>query len=250
MAGAGSVRRGGRKGRLALTRHIGIVAVSQEGAALCYRQIFRQATGLLPADQHPRVSLHNEPLSHYIRALQAQDWHAIGDLLRRSAGILARCGAEFCFTPDHAVEHGVHLAETGSLIPWLTMPELVAEAVVGDGRRVVGLIGTKWVTTGATYQTKLGLKGIQVLVPDASEADDLDAIIFNELIFGNIRAQSQRRVLGIIDNLSRRGCEGVIFGCSEAPLLVTPETSAVPIYDASDLLARGAVRRAMEPASR
>lgn len=231
-----------------MARHIGIVAVSQEGAALCYRQIFRQASRLLPADQHPRVSLHNEPLSHYIKALTAQDWHTVGDLLRRSAEILAGCGAEFCFTPDHAVEHGVHLAETGSAVPWLTMPELVADAVVRDKRRVVGLIGTKWVTTGATYQTKLGLRGIQVLAPEPAEADDLNSVIFNELIFGEIKAQSRQRVLGIIENLSRRGCEGVIFGCSEAPLLVTPESSPLPIYDSSDLLAQGAVRRAMEPA--
>jgi aspartate racemase len=231
-----------------LTRHIGIVAVSQEGAALCYRQILRQAGRLLPPGRQPRVSLHNEPLSEYIKALNAQDWHTVGDLLRRSAEILAGCGAEFCFTPDHAVEHGLHLAETGSAIPWLTMPELVAEAVARDSRRVVGLIGTKWVTTGATYQTKLGLRGIQVLAPEAAEAEALNGIIFNELIFGEIRPQSQRQVLGIIENLARRGCEGVIFGCSEAPLLVTPETSSLPVYDASDLLAQGAVRRVMEPA--
>jgi aspartate racemase len=232
-----------------VTKHIGIVAVSQEGAALCYRQILRQASRLLPPERHPRVSLHNEPLAQYIRALTAQDWHTIGDLLRRSAEILAGCGAEFCLTPDHAVEHGVHLAETGSALPWLTMPDLVADAIDRDRRRVVGLIGTKWVTTGATYQTKLGLRGIQVLAPEPAEAEDLNSIIFNELIFGDIKPASQKRVLGIIENLSHRGCEGVIFGCSEAPLLVTTETSVLPIYDASDLLAEGAVRRAMEAVS-
>ncbi len=221
--------------------------MSQEGAALCYRHIFRQAARLLAPDRHPRVSLHNEPLALYIKALTNQDWHTIGDLLRRSAEILAGCGAEFCFTPDHAVEHGVHLAETGSPIPWLTMPELVAEAVVRDRRRVVGLIGTKWVTNGATYQTKLGLRGIQVLAPETVEAEDLNTIIFSELIFGEIKPQSQRRLLGIIDNLARRGCEGVIFGSSEAPLLVSAETSALPVYDASDILAQGAIRRAAEP---
>jgi aspartate racemase len=126
------------------------------------------------------------------------------------------------------------------------MPELVANSVEHDGRRVVGLIGTRMVTTGSTYQTILGLRGIQVLAPEPAEADELDRIIFSELIYGEIRPESQAAVLKAIENLAHRGSEGVILGSSEAPLLVTPENSPLPIYDAADLLARGAVQRAME----
>jgi aspartate racemase len=229
-----------------VTKHIGIVAVSPEGAALFYRQVFRQASHLLEPHLHPRVSLHNEPLALYIDAVRSGDWHAVGELLRRSAEILFRSGAEFCLSPDNAVQHGIQLAESGSPIPWLTMPELVARAVEADKRRIVGLIGTKMVTAGSMYQTHLGLKGVQLLVPEAEEAEQIDRIIFTELIYGDIRPQSQVTVLRIIDNLSQRGCEAVILGCSEAPLLVTQDNSRLPIYDAADLLARGAVLRAME----
>ncbi len=228
-----------------MIKHIGIVAVSPEGAALFYRQVFRQGAQVLGPDRHLRVSLHNEPLEAYIAALKADDWHTVGELLRRSAEILGRSGAEFCLCPDNAVQHGVHLAEAGSPIPWLRMPELVAEAVEREGRKVVGVIGTSTVTRGAVYQTHLGLKGIQVLMPDPEEAEALDKIIFGELIFGTIKARSQRRVLAIIDRLAERGCQGVILGCSEAPLVVTPENSSLPLYDAADLLATGAVRRAI-----
>jgi aspartate racemase len=230
-----------------VAKHIGIAAVSPEGAALFYRNIFRQASHLLEPHQHPRVTLHNEPLALYIDAFRTNDWHTIGNLLRRSAEILARSGAVFCLCPDNAVAHGIQLAESGSPIPWLTMPDLVAKAVEADRRKVVGLIGTKMVTTGSTYQTHLGLRGIQVLVPDAGEAEEMDRIIFAELIFGDIRPRSQVTVLRIIDNLASKGCEGVILGCSEAPLLVTQENSHLPIYDAADILARGALHRAMEP---
>jgi aspartate racemase len=227
-----------------VTKHIGIVAVSPEGAALCYRQLFRQASQLLAPGEHPKVSLHNEPLTRYIAAIRAQDWHAVGALLRSSADCLSRCGAEFCFSPDNAVQHGVHLAEVGSPIPWLTMTDLVARAVERDGRRCVGLIGTKMVTTGSTYQTYLGLRGVRVLAPDPEDAEALDVIIFGELIYGRIQSESQRRVLAIIERLADRGCDGVILGCSEAPLLVTPENSGLPIYDAANILAEGAVRHA------
>lgn len=229
-----------------VAKHIGIVAVSPEGAALFYRQIFRRAAQMLESHDHPRVTLHNEPLALYIDAVKAGDWHAVGDLLRRSAEILATSGAAFCLTPDNAVQHGIHLAEAGSPIPWLTMPELVARALESDGRKVVGLIGTKMVTTASTYQTVLGLRGIQVLAPEPEEADDLDRIIFTELIYGEIKADSQAKVLRTIQNLAQRGCEAVILGSSEAPLLVTEANAPLPVYDAADLLARGAVQRAME----
>ena len=230
-----------------MAKHIGIVAVSPEGAALFYRQILREASHILEPHQHPRVSLHNEPLALYIDAVREGDWHKVGDLLRRSAEILARCGAELCLTPDNAVQHGVHLAEAGSPIPWVMMPELVAKAVEADKRRVVGLIGTKMVTTGSTYQTHLGLRGIQVLAPEPDDAERVDEIIFKELIYGDIRPASQAVVLSIIRHLKERGCEGVILGCSEAPLLVTPENAPLPIYDAAELLAKGAVQRASLP---
>jgi aspartate racemase len=228
-----------------VARHIGIAAVSPEGAALFYRQVFRQASRLAGDATPPRVSLHNEPFSDYLAALRNQDWHAVGELLRRSAQILARCGAEFCLTPDNAVQHGIHLAEAGSPIPWVMMPDLVAAAAVRDGRSVLGLIGTRMVTTGSTYQTLLGIRGIRVLAPQPDQIEEMDRIIFQELIFGRIRPASQRAVMGIIDGLAEQGCEGVILACSEAPLLVTPENSRLPVYDTADLLAQGALQRSM-----
>lgn len=232
---------------LGLARHIGIVAASPEGAALFYRQISRQASRLLPPHEHPAISIHNEPLALYIDAIRGDDWHTVGRLLRKSAEFLSRCGAAFAISPDNAVQHGIHLAEVGSPIPWLAMPDLVGTRIQADKRTKVGLIGTRMVTTGSTYQTLLGIRGIHVTAPDSREADLLDEIIFGELIYGTIRPESQRAVLGVIQNLARRGCEGVILGCSEAPLLVTPENAGLPIYDAADILAEEAVRHAMKP---
>lgn len=219
--------------------------MSPEGAALCYQQLSRRAARYLQPHEHPKITIHNEPLAKYVEAAKADDWHTVGDLLRRSAERLAACGAEFCFTPDNAVQHGVHLAEVGSPIPWLTMADLVAEALEQDRRRVVGIIGTKMVTMGSSYQTHLGLKGIQVLAPEEDEADELDRIIFEELVYGQIEKRSQDRVLGIVDRFAERGCECLILGCSEGPLLVTTENSRLPLYDAANLLAEGAVRQAI-----
>ncbi len=228
-----------------MPQHIGIVAVSPEGAALFYQKVTRLASRMFPPDQHPRISLHNEPLVHYLEAIRHDDWHLVGKLLRRSADTLARCGAEFCLTPDHAVQHGVYLAEVGSPIPWLRMTELVAQAVVADGRRTVGIVGTRIVTRASTYQTALGLRGVRLIPPDEQEADALDRIIFDELVYGRVSPASQRVFLDVIRRLADNGCEGVILGCSEAPLVVNEQNSVLPLYDPSELLAVGAVRQAM-----
>jgi aspartate racemase len=223
--------------------HVGIVAVSPEGAAVFYHQISRHASRLLPPNRQPRFSLHNEPIDHYLDAIRKDDWHAVGRLLRKSAEILARAGADFCLSPDNVVQHGVQLAEVGSPIPWLTMTDLVAQTISGQNKKVVGLVGTRMVAHSSTYQTHLGMRGIQVLVPSEPETETLEQIIFNELLYGHIRPESRAAALSIIHNLAARGCEAIILGASEAPLLISQENSPVPIYDAADILAEAAVRR-------
>lgn len=239
----------GTRAQAPSARHIGIAAVSPEGAAVFYSQLSRQLARLAPPDSHPRVTMHNEPLCLYIDAIRRDDWHAVGEMLRRSAEVLARAGAEFCLSPDNIVQHAAHLAESGSPIPWLTMSDLVAASVEQDGRRTVGLIGTKMVTSASTYQTHLGVRGIHVIPPEVAEAEALDRIIFQELLFGQIHPESRRAVLGIIQNLPDRGCEAVILACSEAPLLVTPENSCLPVYDAANILAEASAKRSFAVAT-
>lgn len=228
-----------------MSKHIGIAAVSPEGAALCFRDIFRYASSILGDRGHPTVSLHNEPFEHYLAAVMRDDWHAVGELLIRSAHALARSGAEFCITPDNLMQHAIQFAATKSPIPWLTMTDLVSDAVVADGRKTVGLIGTKLVMLGSTYQTFLGLRGVKVIAPTAEDADAIDAVIFRELIHGTVVESSRKLVLASMQRLMDRGAEGVILGCSEAPLLITRDLSPIPIYDATALLAEGAVRMSL-----
>lgn len=228
-----------------MPKHIGIVAVSPEGSSLCYREVSRYASRLVGDSGHPRISLHNEPFEDYVHAALKADWHKVGELLRRSADLLAGAGAEFCISPDNLMQNAVHLAEVGCKIPWLSMTDVVAEAVAKDNRKRVGLIGTKLVMFGSAYQTHLGLRGVELFVPSEEEASDVDAIIFRELVKGVVRPASRQRLVDIIWRLADRGCEGVILGCTEAPLVVTAETAPLPVYDSTTLLAEAAVRHAM-----
>ncbi len=228
-----------------MSGHIGIAGVSPEGAALFFQSANRHLAETGRDSRHwPRITLHNEPFGIYLDAVRDRDWMRVGALLRRSADKLAGCGATFCLTPDNAVQHGIHVAEVGSPIPWISMPELIADALVEAACKTVGIIGTKLVTTGSTYQTMLGLRGIHLLAPEEDEIEDLDSIIYQELIFGRCSSRSRDRVIGVVEQFQKRGCEGVILGCSEAPLVITPDISPIAVFDAAQILAVGAVERA------
>ncbi len=230
----------------AMTMHIGIVGVSPEGAALCYQQLFRHAAVTLEPHLHPTTSVHNIPLAQYIEAVRRDDWVQVGALLSDSAQRLAAIGAEVCFTPDNAVQHAIQLARVKSPIPWLDMTDAVADRIVADNRAVVGVIGTRYVTTGSAYQTGLGMKGVKLVRPPDEDTDTLDRIIFSELVYGIIEEESRREVMQIIRRLCDRGCEGIILGSSEAPLIINADICDIPLYNASDIMAEHALRYAIE----
>ncbi len=232
-----------------MVKHIGIVAVSPEGSAICYRAIGRRVSEIEDPRRRPLVSLHNRPFSHYVAALERGDWPGIADMLRQSAAVLAHAGAEFCILPDNVAHHALPMAEGGSPVPWLNMIDLTADAVQSNGCRRIGLIGTKYVTYGSTYQTVLGLRGMHLLVPPQEEADFIDRVIFNEAVHGRVKRESRARVLVSVRNLAERGCDGLILGATEAPLMLALEESPLPVFDPVELLAEAAIRHALSGAA-
>ncbi|MEN0020457.1 MAG: aspartate/glutamate racemase family protein [Planctomycetota bacterium] len=233
-----------------MSLHIGIAAVSPEGAALFFQTLSRHLGKQLDPgtdpQTHPRITLHSKPIGLYLRALEREDWMTVSGLLRRSAEALHRAGADFCLTPDHAIQHGVQVAQSGSPLPWLSMPETVSEAMENAGVKRVGLVGTSWVTRGSVYQTLLGLRGIEVIVPPSEQAQQLDLIVFDELLYGRVEGRSRAVLQGVLDGLKASGCEGVVVASSEIPLLLSGLEAPLPIFDASEILADAAARRSVE----
>ena len=224
-------------------KHIGIAAVSPEGSALCYRELFRYAIHHVGEKGHPTVSMHGEPFEEYLAAIVRDDWHTIGELLLKSARALKAAGAEFCICPDNLAQNGIHLIESVSPLPWLTMTEMVTHAVAKDGRKIIGLIGTNMVMHGSPYQALLGLEGIKVIVPEKADADVLNTIIFGELVHGDVLPESRARIINITEKLKAKGAEGLILAFSEGALVIDSYNSPLPIYDPVGLLAHGALAR-------
>jgi len=232
-----------------MSEHIGIVACSAEGAALCYRTICQEAQKSMGRYEHPEVSMHTHSLGRYMRLIRAGDWEGVAGLMISSAGKLAAAGADFFICPDNTIHQAFDTAAARTDRPWLHIAEEVAAEARRQGHRRLGILGTRFLMEGPVYARKLGELYLEHAVPDGDQRRRIDEIIFSELIQGRFTDASRSYFQEVIRKLKDRGCDAVVLGCTEIPLLVTPESSPLPVLDSTRLLARAALRRAMVPIS-
>jgi aspartate racemase len=227
-----------------MTKHIGIVACSAEGAALCYRTICVEGAAILGKYAHPEVTMHTHPFSNYMKYIEADDWNGVADLMQSSVKKVAQVGADFAICPDNTAHQAFDLVVDDSPIPWLHIAEEVAAEAQRHNYTCLGVLGTRYLMEGPVYPTKLVVKGIAHKIPASTDRERINAIIFDELINGRFTAESRTYFSLVIDQLKSQGCDAVVLGCTEIPLLVTQEDSSLPILDSTRLLARAALRKA------
>jgi aspartate racemase len=226
--------------------HIGIVACSAEGAALCYRTICVEGAPLLGPHNHPEVSMHTHPLALYMPFIERGDWPGAGDLMLSSANKLAQCGADFLICPDNTVHQAMGYVEPRSPLPWLHIAEVVADEAVTRGFRHIAITGTRWLTDSEVYPDKLAARGLEYVRPSADQRDEINRIIMDELVYGVFLPNSVAVFQRIIGRMKDEGCDAVVLGCTEIPLIVNDANSPLPTLDSTRLLARAALRRAIE----
>lgn len=228
------------------TQHIGIVACSAEGAALCYRTICVEGAALLGPHAHPEVSLHSLSLADYVDCLNRGDLRGVTDLMLASAHKLAAAGADFLICPDNTIHQAFHLVEPRSPLPWLHIAEVVAQAAVQAGHRRLGITGTRWLVDSEVYPEKLAAVGVQAVRPSVAEREEIGRIIMDELVCGVFRAESVARFQAVFARLqTEEGCDAVVLGCTEIPLIMSDANSPLPTLDSTRLLARAALARAV-----
>ena len=231
------------------SQHIGIVACSAEGAALCYRTVCVEGSQLLGAYAHPEVSMHSHSLADYVTRLERNDWTGVGALMLSSAEKLARAGADFLICPDNTIHQAMPYVAPRSPRPWLHIAEVVAEQALARGFRRLGLTGTRVLVQSDVYPGQLTPRGIDYLTPETNERAEIDRIIWEELVNGRITADALAYFQRVIERMKREGCDAVVLGCTEIPLLVNDGNSALPTLDSTRLLARAALQRAVTPAT-
>lgn len=229
-----------------MTKHIGIVGCSAEGAALCYRTICAEAPQFMGDHAHPEITMHTHPLSEYMEYIYKDDWRGVAELMLSSAAKLAQAGAEFAISPDNTIHQAFNEVEKSSPIPWIHIVDAVAKEAKQYGYKKLALTGTKYLMTGPVYPEILNKFGMQVLIPDSKNCEKIDSIIFSELVYGKFMEESRLYFNKVIQDLKDQGCAAVILGCTEIPLLVDPSDCPLPTLDSTRLLARAALKHALE----
>jgi aspartate racemase len=228
-----------------MNQHIGIVACSAEGAALCYRTICDEGALWHGDHGHPEVSLHSHPLAAYVECLEEGDWAGVGELMLASAQKLATIGAEFLICPDNTIHLALPLIEARSPLPWLHIAEVAALEAARHGYQRVGLIGTRWLLSSDVYPQKFKAKGLEVLRPVAAEEEEINRVIMDELVYGIFKEEGVSLFQRVMDRMQARGCDAVILACTEIPLVMSDANSPLPTLDSTRLLARAALARAL-----
>ena len=225
--------------------HIGIVACSTEGAALCYRTICLEGAHL-GRHNHPEVSLHSHPFAQYMKCIDAGDWAGVAELMLSSAEKLAKAGADFLIGPDNTIHQAFDLVEHRSPRPWLHIAREVAKEAKRHNYKRLAVLGTRSLMEGPVYRETLKAAGIEHRVPGADQRERIHHIIFDELVQGTFLPRSLAYFIEVIRGMKDEGCDAVALACTEIPLLMTPESSPLPMLDSTRILARAALRKAVE----
>lgn len=228
------------------TQHIGIVAGSSEGAALCYRTICLEAPAIMGEHNHPEITMNSVPMAEHMPHIVANDWKALADALAASAHKVAEAGADFAICPDNTYHQAFEYLIPQSPIPWLHIARVVAEEAQRLNYMRLGILGTKYLMEGPVYPDALKEFKIDSQVPDGPDRKRINEIIFKQLVNGIFPEASRLYFNEVTSKLKARGCDAVVLGCTEIPLIVRPDDTPLPTLDSTRLLARAALRRALE----
>lgn len=220
---------------------IGIAACSSEGAALCYRTIVTRSSSIMGKYRHPEIVLHSPSLGDYVHALETEDLSGVAEMMIASAHCLAAAGADFVICPDNTIHAAMPLVSGKSPLPWLHIAEVVAAEAQRLGVREAAVLGTEWLVESDVYPRALASVGIRHQRPEPEEVHEINRIIMEELVHDVQEEDSIRYIQELIARMKQRGCDAVVLGCTEIPIVIGNNNSPLPTLDSTRLLADAAI---------
>jgi len=226
-------------------KKIGILGgMSPESTIEYYQYITRTYTQRFGDYGYPEIIIYSVSFQPYVDWPNNERWDLVAQGLSQAAQRLEAAGADFILIATNTMHLVLDQVRANVHIPILSLPDVVAEAILAKGIKSVGLLGTRFTMERNLYQDALARKGITVLIPDADDREVVNRVIYEELVAGQIRAESRAAYLDIIQKLMARGAQGVILGCTEIPLLVSEADAGLPLFDTTLLHAEAALNYA------
>lgn len=225
---------------------IGLIGgMSWESTVEYYRIINQMVKATLGGLHSAKCVLYSVDFDEIESYQKTDDWEKAAGALIDAAASLEKAGADFivlCTNTMHKVADKIQ-ARVG--IPLLHIADATAEEILIKNIKKIGLLGTRYTMEQDFYKSRLGEKGIRVIIPEEKDRAVIHRVIYEELCLGKILEESRDQFRRMMDELVTRGAEGIILGCTEIGLLVKKEDSKVPLFDTAYLHAVKAVEYAL-----
>lgn len=226
---------------------IGLIGgMSWESTISYYKMLNETIRDTLGGYHSAKIILYSVDFDEIERNQTAQEWDCMGETLANIALTLQNAGAEaivLCTNTMHKVSAQIEAQIT---IPFIHIADATAEAVQRAGIFKVALLGTKYTMSQDFYKDHLSAQGLQVIVPDLTDQELINRVIFEELIQGIILESSRKQYLSIINKLSEQGAQGVILGCTEIGILIRPQDTTIRLFDTVEIHAQKAAKFMLE----
>lgn len=226
---------------------IGLIGgMSWESTVTYYKLINEGVRELLGGFHSARLLMYSVDFAEIERCQAAGEWEKSGDILAEAAKRLEAAGADFILICTNTMHKVAPQVQRSLNIPLLHIADATADALIKSGIAKTALLGTKYTMTQDFYRSRLVQQGISVVVPNAQEMEEVNRVIYDELVLGVISEESRSGFGKIIARLKEEeGAQAVILGCTEIGLLIRPQDSALPVFDTTCIHAQAAVQRAV-----
>jgi aspartate racemase len=225
---------------------IGVIGgMSAESTAIYYRELNRLVRERLGGLHSAELLIRSVDFAP-IAELQAADrWDETGAILADAARKLEAAGADVILLATNTMHLNAEAIRGAIGVPFLHIGDATAAALKARGVRRPLLLATRFTMEKAFYKDRLAAAGLDPLVPDQADRDRLQAIIYDELCQGVVRPQSTAAGLEMVARGRSAGADGVIFGCTEVGLLLSPDQVDVPVVDTTLVHCEAAVNFAL-----
>jgi|SRR3989344_1737154 len=227
-------------------KHVGIVGVSAEGASLCYKTIVSESSKMLGANIHPEITLNNPSFSEIIKAQNKKDWGKVTDILLESVSKLKKAGADFAVIPANSVHFAIDALNKNTKLPIISIVDATVQKCFEGGYKKVLVLGIGITMSDGLYDKKLKEMGIMSVTPKEKDQKEINMLIYSELVQGVFKILTINYFLKLINNYKKQGCDAVILGCTELPLILNDKISPIPTLDTTDILAKEAVKNSID----
>jgi aspartate racemase len=210
-----------------------------------YRFLNQMVNEKLGGMQAAKVIIYSINFGDVKRLTEADDWDGLTALVCEAALQLEKAGADCLLIGANTMHKIAGAVQAAVSIPVIHIAAVTAEAINKKQLTKVALLGTKYVMQQDFYTKKLAEKDISILIPEQDDIDYVNNAIYTEFGKGIFLPETKQRFLKIIEKLAAQGAEGVIFGCTEIPLLIQPEDCSIPVFDTTQIHAAAAVNFAL-----